>query len=85
MPQVGAVYACDKSICSHPEDLSSSDESFCLQVKIQHTKADWKKILTPSHLITNFAYRLKPHHTGNQYLRARLDICMDVNIMPPSI
>ena len=31
----GAVYACDKSICSHLEDCSSSDESFCLQVKSQ--------------------------------------------------
>ena len=35
MLQVGALYACDKSICSHPENCSSSEESFCLQVKIQ--------------------------------------------------
>ena len=28
MLQVGAVYACDKSICAHPKDLSSSDDSF---------------------------------------------------------
>ena len=35
MLQAGAVYACDKSICGHSEDCSSSDESFCLQVKIQ--------------------------------------------------
>ena len=55
MLQAGAVYACDNSICSHPEDLSSSDESFCLQVKIQCTQADCKKIPTPSHLITNLA------------------------------
>ena len=34
MLQAGVVYACDKSICSHPEDLSSSNVSFCLQVKI---------------------------------------------------
>ena len=34
MLQVRVVYACDKSICSHSEDCSSSDESFCLQVKI---------------------------------------------------
>ena len=33
MLQVDGVYACDKSICSHSEDCSSSDESFCLQVK----------------------------------------------------
>ena len=31
------------------------------------------------------AYRLKPHHKRNQYLRARLDICVDVNIMPVSV
>ena len=34
MLQAGAVYACNKSICCHWEDCSSSDESFCLQVKI---------------------------------------------------
>ena len=35
MLQAGAMYACDKSICHHSEGCSSSDESFCLQVKIQ--------------------------------------------------
>ena len=35
MLQVGAMYASDKSIYGHSEDCSSSDESFCLQVKIQ--------------------------------------------------
>ena len=35
MLQMGAVYTCDKSIHGHSEDCSSSDESFCLQVKIQ--------------------------------------------------
>ena len=39
----------------------------------------------PFHLITNLVYRLKPHHTRNQYLRARLDVCADVNIMPASV
>ena len=85
MLQAGAVYACDKSICSHPEDLSSSGDSFCLQVKIQHAPADGKRIATPSHLITNLAYRLQPHHTRNQYLMARLDTCADVTIMPACV
>ena len=35
MLQAGTVYVCDKSICGHSDDCSSSDESFCLQVKIQ--------------------------------------------------
>ena len=43
------------------------------------------KISTLTHLITNLAYRLKPHHTRNQYLRAKLDTCADVNIIPVSV
>ena len=85
MLQAGAKYACDKSICGHSEYLSSSEESFFLQVRIQCTQADCKQIPTPSHLITNLAYRLKPHHTRNQYLKARLDTCADVNIIPASV
>ena len=85
MLQVGAVYACDKSICGHSEDCSSSHESFCLQVEIQQSQAEGKKIPTPSHLITNLAYKLKPHQTRNQYLRARIDTCADVKIMPTSV
>ena len=77
-------YMQENSICSQSGDLTSSDESFCLQVKIQFTQAN-VKILTCHHLITNLAYRLKPHHKRNTYLRARLDICADVNIMPASV
>ena len=69
----------------YSEDCSSSNESFCLQVKIQHPQAECKKIPTHSHLITNLAYKLKPHQTRNQYLRAGLDTCADVNIMPASV
>ena len=65
--------------------FSSSNESFCLQVKIQHMQAECKKIPTPSHLIYNLAYMLKPHQTRNQYLRTGLNTCADVNIMPASV
>ena len=83
--EAGTVYAQERVICSHPEDYSSSDDYFCLQIKVQHTQASLKKIPTPTHLITNLVYRLKLHHTRNQYLRARVDTCVDVNIMPASI
>ena len=83
--QAGTVYVQDRAICSHSEDYSSSDDSFCLQIKVQHTQASLKKIPTPTHLITNLAYRLQPHHSRNQYLRARLDTCTDVNIMHTSV
>ena len=68
-----------------PEDYSSSDESFCLQLKIQQSQAECKKIPTPSHLITNLADKLKPHQTRIQFLRARLDTCTVVNMMPASV
>ena len=82
--QVGVVYAQEDSICGDSSDLISSNESFCLQVKIQHTQAE-SKFPTPHHLITNFAYWLKPHHKRYQYVRARLDTCADVNRMQASV
>ena len=30
----------------------------------------------------NIAYRLQEHHQRNQYLRARLDTCAELNLMP---
>ena len=78
--QVGVVYVQVDSICSQSSDLTSSDESFCLLVKIQCTQAN-TKFPTPHYLITNLAYWLKPHHKRNQYLRARLDTCANVSIM----
>ena len=79
--QAGTVYAHENAINGQSED-SSSDDSFCLQLKIQCPQATLKKIPTPSHLITNLAYRLKSHHTRHQYLWARLHTCTEVNIMP---
>ena len=82
--QVGSVYIQEDSLCSQSSDLTCSDKSFCLQIKIQHMQAN-VKIPIPHHLITNLAYKLKPHHKRNQYLRARLDTCVNVNIMPASV
>ena len=78
------MYAQDHSISSQSED-SSSDDSFCLQWKLQCTQAGVKNILTPAHFIANLAYHLTSHHHRNIYLRARLDTCADVNIMPASV
>ena len=60
--------------------FTSSDDTFYLQVRIQCVQAEFKFPKT-SHLITNLAYKLKPPHKRNQYLRARLDTCTDVNII----
>ena len=82
--QAEEVYAHEDSICCQSEELTSSSEPFCLQVRTQCSQAN-SKILTASHLITNFAYKLKLYHKKNQYLRARLDACADVNIMQASV
>ena len=70
---------------SYPSDISSSEDSFCLQVRIwkQHNKKQQIPKLT--HLITNIAYQLKQHHTRNQYLRARIDTSAEINLMHVSI
>ena len=82
--QAGQMYTQEDSICGQSGDLTSSNESFCLQVKIQYIQACCR-IPTTSNLITILAYMLKPHHKRNQYLRVRLDTCANVNIMPASV
>ena len=66
-------------------ESSSTEDSFCLQIKVQRPN---KKTQQPSHithLITNIAYKLKPHHTRNKYLWAQIDTGAEVNLMPVSI
>ena len=83
--QAGKVYAKGSAIGGKSEEGTSSEDLFCLQVKIKFIQAEKQSIPRPIHLITNLAYRLKPHHTRNLYLRARLDTCVDVNLMPTSV
>ena len=71
-----------QSVYGQLEDLSSSDESFCLQIKIKSNQAETP---APQHLITNLANELKPNLKKTQYLWARIDTCTDVNILPVSV
>ena len=82
--QAEEVYIQEDSVCGQSEELSTSNESFCLQVRIQCAQAN-SKIHTLSHLMTKLTYKLKPYHKRNKYLRARLDTCSNVNIMPASV
>ena len=77
--KAGTIHAHQSS-----EEVDSSDDSFCLQLKIQSMQAHHKKTPKPACLIPNLAYRLKQHENRNLYLRARLDTCTYVNIMPAS-
>ena len=78
--KAGTIYVHDSN-----EEVNSSDNSFCLQLKIQHMQAHPKKTQKPVCLVTNLTYRLKQHENRKLYLRARLDTCADVNIMPVSV
>ena len=70
---------------SYPSDGSSSEDSFCVEMKIKQEQDGAQKVSRPTHLITNIAYQSKQHHTRNQYRRARIDTCADVNLMPVSV
>ena len=83
--QTGALYAKGSASYDHSDEDSTSEDSFCLQVKIKCKQDKEQKVPRPSYLITNLAYRLKPHLTRNFYLRARLDTCMDVNLTSASM
>ena len=69
----------------YPSDISSSEDSFCLQVRIRKQHSQTQQIPKLTHLITNIAYRLKQHHTRNQYLRACIDTSAEINLMPVSV
>ena len=84
--QAGTVYACNSGASyDHSDDDSTANDSFCLQVKINHNQMKEQRVPRPTLLITNLAYRLPPHHHRNLYLRARLNTCADVNLMPASV
>ena len=76
----GTIQAYDSQV-----ESESSDDSFCLQLQIKHVQAQNKIDEKLACLITNLPYRLKQHENRNLYLRARLDTCADVNIMPASV
>ena len=82
--KAGALYTQENAVSSQSEDSSSKD-SFCLQINIQCIQVSIRNVPTPAHLTANLVYWLKPHHNRNLYLRARLDTCADVNVMPASV
>ena len=84
--RVGQVYMQENSICSQLSDNTSSDESFCLQMKLQVKQANTNtKYSAPQHLFTDLEFKVKPHRNKTKFLQARIDTCADVNIIPVSI
>ena len=76
---VGTASTMDDQSCA---SYSSSDDSFCLQIQDKSTKEKKNK---PQHLATNIEYKLKPHRRRTQFLRAKIDTCSNVNLLPISV
>ena len=70
----------DQSYASY----SSSEDPFCLQIQAKSTKEKSKKN-KPQHLATNIEYKLKPHRRRTKFLRAKIDTCSNVNLIPISV
>ena len=57
--------------CTHPDDgrniseESNTDESFCLQMKVQKTKLTYPQLPKPIYLMVNLVYHLQMHHRQN--------------------
>ena len=51
---------------NYSSESSSSKDSFCLQVKVHKQNKKTQKPSKTTHLLTNIAYRLRPHHTRNK-------------------
>ena len=43
------------------------------------------KCVAPQHVVTNLEYVLEPHKKRTKFLRARIDTCANVNILPISV
>ena len=82
--RAGALYT-HHDVDNNILEESSSDESFCLQMKEQKTQLTNLQLPKPVYLMTNLVYHLKMYHRQNQYLCARLDTCADVNNMPVAV
>ena len=64
--------------------FTSSEDSFCLQMKVKHKQAE-DNCSDVQHLVTHLEYKLKPHRRRTKFLRARIDTCSNVNVMPVSV
>ena len=69
------------AICGQSE-ASYRFQCLQMQVKPAQTKTQMNN---PQHLVTNIEYTLKPHRKRTKFLRAKIDTCTNVNLMPISV
>ena len=81
--KIGSVQTQD-ALSNQSEEYSNEDDSFYLQLQVQSAQAG-TNCIAPQHLVTNLEYKLKPHKKRTKFLRARIDTCANVNLMPISV
>ena len=73
------------AVCGQSDaSYSSSEDSFCLQMQVKSAQ-EKTKMNKPQHLVTNIEYKLKPQRRRTKFLRAKIDTCSNVNLMPISV
>ena len=82
--KAGLIYVHDTLSGQSEEYSSEEDEPFYLQMKVQEQQ-DYTSVPVPKHLFTNLEFKVHLHKNKIQFLRARVDICADVNLIPMSI
>ena len=53
-------------------------------MKVKHKQAE-DNCSDVQHLVTHLECKLKPHRRMAKFLRARIDTCSNVNVMPVSV
>ena len=81
--KLGQIYT--KDPLSGQSCYSSKEDSFCLQLKVQSSNQAETKCVVLQCLVTNLEYVLKPHRKRTKFLRARIDTCANVDILPISV
>ena len=77
----GRLSTHESSRSGHSSDSSfSEEEPFCLQMKVQDKK-DNASVPVTNHQVTNLEFKVKPHKRKTIFLCARVDTCVDVNLM----
>ena len=64
--------------------VTSSEDSFCLQMKVKHKQAE-NNCFDVQCLVTNLQFKLKSHRRRTKFPKARIGTCSNVHVMPVSV
>ena len=83
--KLGPIYTLNFDTLNSQSCYSSEEDSFYLQLKVQSSNQAETKCVVLQHLVTILEYVLEPHKKRTKFLRARIDTCANVNVIPISV